>query len=467
MAKKRIPFLIGAGASSFLKIPAMAAFSKAFDRYLSKEKRDLHKILIRIKKLLSIRDDLEDIMIVLKSIMDINRDPCTKVVLQTLTLHGTKVDKSKITTLQRSLKEKAKEVHKLYASILTFIKEVAIKYDRQQASFLYAPIFDLLPKTRLLFFTTNYDQVLEGVCDDQQIDYFDNFIRKRNRFFWDKSYSGFGIEDIEIIKLHGSISWYLRQDNEIERIKILARFTEEGIPVENLMIMPTKFKEIYDEPFFRLYLEFLRVLEKSKLFVVIGHSLRDEYIKAAIYERLRDKDFTLIVISPQPAQGSELQKLKKMKNVLYCPFKFEEFNREIGEVLKSTLTNFGASIEKLKSLRSLRAKKVTSLRLKIYKQSYNKGDELRLMLILKGLIHNGSITLRFINKVDNTEKVIFSPKAENYKELIGIMDGRIDLKKSLSWQIPQDLPSGEHTLVCIVYEQGKKLKECQKSIIIS
>ena len=89
------------------------------------------------------------------------------------------------------------------------------------------------------------------------------------------------------------------------------------------------------------------------------------------------------------------------------------------------------------------------------------------MLILKGLIHNGSITLRFINKVDNTEKVIFSPKAENYKELIGIMDGRIDLKKSLSWQIPQDLPSGEHTLVCIVYEQGKKLKECQKSIIIS
>ena len=100
MAKKRIPFLIGAGASSFLKIPAMAAFSKAFDRYLSKEKRDLHKILIRIKKLLSIRDDLEDIMIVLKSIMDINRDPCTKVVLQTLTLHGTKVDKSKITTLQ-------------------------------------------------------------------------------------------------------------------------------------------------------------------------------------------------------------------------------------------------------------------------------------------------------------------------------------------------------------------------------
>jgi hypothetical protein len=467
MIKKRVSFLIGAGASCSLGIPTMAAFWRDFERSLLKKNRDLHKILIETKKLLNIEDDLEDMIIGLKSIMDINKDPCTKVMLKVLTLHGTKVNKSKIIALQRILSKKAGEVSILYTTILNFIKEVVIRYDREQAGLLYAPIFDLLPKTRLIFFTTNYDSVLEGVCEDRQIEFFDNLVKKQNRFFWDKNYTGVGITDVEIIKLHGSVSWYLRKDKKIEKIRFLTRLTEEGIPVDNLMIMPTKFKEIYNEPFFRLYLEFLRILEKSKLFVIIGHSLRDEYIKAAIYERLRDKDFILIVISPQPTPGSELQKLKKLKNVLYCPLKFDEFSRELGEILKTALTNYATAIEKLKSFRLLRAKKVTSLRLKTYKKSYNGGDELRYVLNLKGLIYDGSIEIKFFNKIENNEQVIFSPKSENYQELIGIMDGRIDFKKSFVWQIPDGLPPGEHVLICTVFERDKQIKEYQKSVIIS
>jgi hypothetical protein len=103
------------------------------------------------------------------------------------------------------------------------------------------------------------------------------------------------------------------------------------------VIAPTRFKDIYDQHFFALYSQFLADLATSRVLIVTGHSLRDDYLRAAIIERVRKKAFSLIVIAPQFPETlpAELRpaRLGSAGEITHVPYKFEEFADDLASII--------------------------------------------------------------------------------------------------------------------------------------
>lgn len=129
------------------------------------------------------------------------------------------------------------------------------------------------------------------------------------------------------------MTWYSSRDGEIEKIYSYTDINPVGQNVNRLVIAPTRFKDIYAQHFFALYSHFLAALTTSSVLVVAGHSLRDDYLRAAVIERCRRGEFNLIIIDPTfpPALSDELTVAKpgKAGPVTHVPHKFEDFADEI------------------------------------------------------------------------------------------------------------------------------------------
>ena len=110
-----------------------------------------------------------------------------------------------------------------------------------------------------------------------------------------------------------------------------------GKDIERRVIVPTRFKDIYDQQFFSLYSHFLAALGSASTLIVLGHSLRDEYLRAGIIERFRKGNFRLIVIDPEfPKElPEELKPARAGRNggVTHIPLKIEEFSDELASIV--------------------------------------------------------------------------------------------------------------------------------------
>jgi hypothetical protein len=185
-------------------------------------------------------------------------------------------------------------------------------------------------------YTTNYDFALEHVANERNIEIADNFLQKGQRQLWNpKIHFPLG-KVLTIIKLHGSVTWYADENGTIEKIYSNTDINPAGKDIDRLVIFPTRFKDIYDQHFFALYSHFLSALSEAKVLVVIGHSLRDEYLRAGIIERHRKGNFQLVIIDPTFPQKltDELRpaRIGTAGDVTHIPFKFEVFSDELASI---------------------------------------------------------------------------------------------------------------------------------------
>jgi len=178
--RRKIHFLLGAGASSYMKVPTMNKFLKNFRNYLkANNKKSLEKLSRSLMGNSTKDDDLENLIIELKSMKEMENITAVK---ETIEIVGSLSKKPNAIANIKSrlggpIKKKSADYIELYDEIIRFIKNTCLKYDRQRAKKIYETILKLHTSADLRFFTTNYDPIIEITCEELGIDYADNFIQ--------------------------------------------------------------------------------------------------------------------------------------------------------------------------------------------------------------------------------------------------------------------------------------------------
>lgn len=150
-------------------------------------------------------------------------------------------------------------------------------------------------------FTTNYDLIIEKSLEASCIPYFDGFVGAYEPFFWQESIDKLvGKEDltqnwIRLWKIHGSLSWFWKQDDKTKTHQIVRIGKIENIKDDKneLVIYPSK--EKYDssrkQPFIAYFDRFKNYLLSGELlFIFTGYSFSDQHINEIIFNCLRQNN---------------------------------------------------------------------------------------------------------------------------------------------------------------------------------
>lgn len=324
MYNSRVLFLIGAGASIPVDIPGMAGFAREFSEYIQDkpEARAFQEL-----REFGVPADLEEILQSLNVAIDFPNQPTSKLVESIVSPNASReVPTEKLKEYQASLRDRFRDWKRLRAALLKWVRERCLNYNRSNAFRIYSGLLSRLATLGYPLFTTNYDAVFHYVARAAGLTVSDNFLPDpHGRYFWDPDLNGFHQSNaVRLVHIHGSIIWHLFPDEKIERLRSITPKSEEGIPLREILIFPTRFKDIYDQPFFPLYSGFTRSLERAHVLYIIGHSLRDEYLLAVIREQLWEGTLLLVVIDPQLPARDVLMDREISENVIHITKGIEE-----------------------------------------------------------------------------------------------------------------------------------------------
>jgi hypothetical protein len=170
-------------------------------------------------------------------------------------------------------------------------------------------------------FTSNYDLIIEKSLEASQIPYFDGFVGSYEPFFWQESIElAAGKSDmtrswIRLWKIHGSLSWFWKQDaaGGSQKIIRVGKFDKASTTDRELVIYPSK--EKYDssrkQPFVA-YFDRLKnfLLGGELLFICSGYSFSDQHINEIIFNCLRQNNRLFCIIFC--FKDSEVEALQKL-----------------------------------------------------------------------------------------------------------------------------------------------------------
>jgi hypothetical protein len=437
--------LTGAGASIPLNIPGMQGMAIQFKKYIKKEQSfsKVYKQLIKH----GASEDIEKILEFANEITEFTSRPISSFIESCVApQQGDTLNKYK-----RRRDADIKAVRNFRNVLFSWISNTCLGFERNKAEIIYGELIETLTERQIPVYTTNYDAVLDYVATRRGISVADNFIKNSiGRLFWDKDLRAFNQEGLKLINIHGSIQWHGSDDGKIEKIPQPATVNREGQPLSQLMIFPTRFKDIYQQNYFPLYASFIRTLGRAKVLFVIGHSLRDEYLLAAIRERLRDEYFYLVVIDPDFPTEHEITdgpSDPRCKRVFHIKKTIESVYPILIQAIKEvTIKYFPNYMAEL--VQGIKRNKTDKLKISSTKLLSVLGKEIKINLEIETYIGNGIIKVWLeINKDSNSrENLSFDmiPDRTNLK-------GYVKETTILTMKIPNTVELGNHNL-CIGLE---------------
>lgn len=332
---KDVVFLFGAGISIPIGIPAMEGIYKSYmDKKTSGISASDKKTCELFTKKMGIKPDLEEFLLAANTILEFKESGLNHFVENSL---SKRTSQKKIKDYNEKLNNNLKAVQDVKRGILEFLSKVCFQFDRKKAEKINSGFVKTLSKTGYSVYSTNYDFAFEHVAIENNIKILDNFVTKGQRSLWNEKINFDGDDGFKLIKLHGSVTWYKDSEGLIEKIPSNTNINPDGAEVEKIVIVPTKFKDIYSQNFFALYSHFLSSLALSKVIVIAGHSLRDDYLRAAIIERKRQGNFQVIVIDPTyPSEiKKDLPPSRKgtLGDIIHLPYKWEDIADELSSIL--------------------------------------------------------------------------------------------------------------------------------------
>lgn len=300
---KNIGFFFGAGTSCALGIPNVEQLTLGIEAKLKNDflanfklvKTDLESIITDRKI------NIEDILNQIRRIRELTGET-TKVY------EGVSGENAKLLD---------KEICTIIYDIILGKESVA---DISQTKKFFAWLSLLNRDFSKEVFTTNYDLIIEKSLEASQIPYFDGFVGSFEPFFWQESIDQFVSKNdmtqnwIRLWKIHGSLSWFWKEDKITKSQKIIRIGKIENIKKEDneLVIYPSK--EKYDsskkQPFIA-YFDRLKnyLLSGELLFVFTGYSFSDQHINEIIFNCLRQNNrLTVLVFFFQDSEVENLHK---------------------------------------------------------------------------------------------------------------------------------------------------------------
>jgi hypothetical protein len=300
---KNIGFFFGAGTSCALGIPNVEQLTTGIESKLADDflvnfklvKTDLETIITTRKV------NIEDILNQIRRIRELTGE--TVKVYEGVSGENAKLLDKEICTI-------------IYNIILD--KESVADIEKTKKFFAWLSLLNRDYSKEV--FTTNYDLIIEKSLEASQIPYFDGFVGSYEPFFWQESIDQFVSKNdltqnwIRLWKIHGSLSWFWKEDAKTKSQKIIRIGKIEDIKDEDneLVIYPSK--EKYDsskkQPFIA-YFDRLKnyLLSGELLFVFTGYSFSDQHINEIIFNCLRQNNrLTALVFF---FQDSEVENLNK------------------------------------------------------------------------------------------------------------------------------------------------------------
>jgi hypothetical protein len=435
----KVVFLIGAGVSIPVGIPAMKGMYKAFlDRAKSEITDDEKKSCYFLTQKLSISEDLEEFLLALNSICGFRSSCLAPFVERNLSERkGT----SRLRDYQQRLSGRIQNANVTRERILNFMSETCFRFDRQKARDIFSNFVDAISQKGYPVYSTNYDSAFEYVARERDINIEDNFPQKGQRRLWNPDIH-FSLGDaLTLVQLHGAVTWYADKEGVIEKIPYHTNISPDGKNVNRLVIFPTRFKDIYDQHFFALYCHFLSALSASRVLFVVGHSLRDEYIKAAIIERHRKGNFQIVIVDPTLPEGlpDELKpaRLGNTGDVTHVPFVFEEFADELANlILSSRSSDLALECAKIVHQRKSKSNKIT-IRGNI--GSLKPGDTKKFKAIVDAYLHPPEKPA-YIRVWLSSKYTTPEGKQQRRVSSIFLEGGKIQVGSGLTGVVQEDIP---------------------------
>jgi len=302
---KNIGFFFGAGTSCALKIPNIEMLTKEVGDKLTGDHSKCFKIIAEDLKttIIGRNVNIEDILNQVRRIREITNE---------------KKDKDFQDVSGEAAKNLDKEICDLIYEIIISNEE---KADFTNPKKFFAWLNILNREYSKEVFTTNYDLIIEKSLEASQIPYFDGFVGSCEPFFWPESIDQFVHNHdmtrnwIRLWKIHGSLSWFWKQDSKENSQKIIrvGKFDHANSIDKELVIYPSK--EKYDssrkQPFVA-YFDRLKnyLLSGELLFIFTGYSFSDQHINEIIFNCLRQNNrLFCIIFFYQDAEVENLQKL--------------------------------------------------------------------------------------------------------------------------------------------------------------
>jgi hypothetical protein len=300
---KNIGFFFGAGTSCALNIPNVEQLTSGIESKLTGDhlanfelvKTDLETIITTRKV------NIEDILNQIRRIRELTGET-------TKEYQGVSGTKAKLLD---------KEICTIIYDIIAEKEKVA---DIEKTKKFFAWLSLLNRDFSKEIFTTNYDLIIEKSLESSLIPYFDGFVGSYEPFFWQESIDQFVSKNdmtqnwIRLWKIHGSLSWYWKENpitksQQIIRVGKIEKIEDEE---NELVIYPSK--EKYDsskkQPFIA-YFDRLKnyLLSGELLFVFTGYSFSDQHINEIIFNCLRQNNrLTALVFFFQDSEVENLHK---------------------------------------------------------------------------------------------------------------------------------------------------------------
>jgi hypothetical protein len=320
--REKLVIIVGAGASVPMGIPAMKGFTKEFEKHCNEEKSiDLYtKYSLRyLKKVAHLGRywDLEELLLRVRELKNAENSAITKMYRK-FSYKGNSKSKDKFDQKILALTQDYSELER---ELLRFIREKCIRPDIEKGVEIYSNLFKLSKNFDLEIFTTNYDPIIENVCDKMNISYADGFKPKGNTGYFTWTPESLNSEGLNLFKLHGSITWYKDSNGRIIKFPI---DISDRRDVQSVIIYPAGYKELFNPPFNRLYFEFSKSIFNSTNCLAIGHSFRDPYMRELLYEKIKQESYKLTIVDPV-ATSIKNKKFDKSKKVVSVCMKIEDW----------------------------------------------------------------------------------------------------------------------------------------------
>jgi hypothetical protein len=215
-------------------------------------------------------------------------------------------------------------------------------------------------------FSTNFDMFIENSCERLNIPYNDGFSGQINRIFDASNYNKIlkykslqfdntsDIPLVNIIKLHGSISWEIKSDQIIYsdgthilddlELKTGKNFEEEYSRIAVVNPHAEKhFETVLDTNYAAMLRKFTLELEKeNSVLFIYGCSLDDKHIKHLLYGVLKSNPTLIVIYYSYEKYDESHDRLKEQESTnLYIISKkgYFEFKKQIEHLYKIFLNN--------------------------------------------------------------------------------------------------------------------------------
>lgn len=300
---KNIGFFFGAGTSCALNIPNIEQLTKGIEEKLTGD---------CIKNFQLVKNDLGSIIVGRK----VNIEDILNQIRRIRELTGESVKE-----YEGVSGENAKLLDKKICTIIYNIiaeKEAVANIDNTKKFFAWLSLLNRDFSKEV--FTTNYDLIIEKSLEASHIPYFDGFVGSYEPFFWQESIDQFVAKNdltqnwIRLWKIHGSLSWFWKEDSITKSQKVIRIGKIDNIKDEQneLVIYPSK--EKYDsskkQPFIA-YFDRLKnyLLSGELLFIFTGYSFSDQHINEIVLNCLRQNSrLTVLVFFFQDSEVENLHK---------------------------------------------------------------------------------------------------------------------------------------------------------------